>query len=272
MFGELRALSKKLKRPLFAEDVADARKRGEVSPLNRYFTAFGTIPTAIELAGVAPKREYTREELIDHLQKVDAKSDRPVTGKNLDELYDKGKGPSHRQYQRMFGSLAKARETAGAKNDYATAIKKDKYWTRYTVEEVIVQLQTLGKRLGRKPTDRDLNEASGDFTFASASTVASMFGGLPNAYRAAGFKNIKPREYTDAELIESLRSLTKELGRFPLYIELLALSKAGKCPSPNTIIRHIGRLRDNKTMFDEPALLSAADNKEHCQACDPAVS
>ena len=250
MFDELRTLSKKLKRPLFAEDVADARKRGEVSPLNHYFTAFRTIPTAIELAGVAPKREYTREELIDHLQKVDAKSNRPVTGADLDELYDKGQGPSHRQYQRMFGGLPKARKVAGAKNLYYTAVKKDKYWTRYTVEEVITQLQNLGKRLGRKPTDRDINKASGDFTFASAQTVSRMFGGLLNAYRAAGFENVRPTEYTDAELIESLRSMTKELGRFPLYIEMQAMSLAGKCASPNTISRRIGRLRDIKTMFE----------------------
>jgi hypothetical protein len=250
MLNQLRTLSKRLKGPLFAEDVADARKRGEVSPLNHYFTAFGTIPTAIELAGVAPKREYTREELIEHLQKVDAKSDRPVTGADLDEFYDKGQGPSHRQYQRMFGGLAKARKAARVKNLYATAVKKDKYWTRYTVEEVITQLQTLGKRLGRKPTDRDINKVSGDFTFASAETVSRMFGGLPNAYRAAGFKNVKPKDYTDAELIESLRSMTKELGRFPLYIEIEAMSLAGKSPSANTIIRRIGRLRDIKTMFD----------------------
>ncbi len=250
MLHELRGLSKKLKRPLFAEEVAKARKGGEVSPLNHYFTAFGTIPEAIELTGVAPKRVYTREELIEHLQKVDAKSNRPVTGADLDELYDKGKGPSHREYQRMFGSLATAREVANVKNEYATAVKKDKYWTRYTVEEVIAQLQTLGKQLGRKPTDRDINRASGDFTFASAARVASMFGSLTNAYRAAGFENVKPREYTDAELIESLRSLPNELGRFPLYTELLTFSIAGKCASPGTISRRIGKLRDIKTMFD----------------------
>ncbi len=250
MLNQLRALSAKLKRPLFAEDVALARKRKEVSPLNHFFTAFGLIPKAIELAGVAPKREYTREELIAHLRKVDAKSDRPVTGAVLDKLYDQGKGPSHRQFQRKFGSLAKARKAARVKNVYKTAVRSDKYWTRYTVEEVIAQLKTLGEKLGRKPTGRDINKASGDFTFASADTVGRMFGGLPNAYRAAGYENIKPREYTDAELISVLKKLTKRFGRFPLYIELLALSKAGKCPSPNTIIRRIGRLRDLKTKFE----------------------
>lgn len=244
MLNQLRRLSQKLKRPLIAKDVREARKRKEVSPLNHFFTAFETIPTAIELAGVAPKRVYTREELIEHLRKVDARSDRPVTGADLDELYDKGKGPSHRQYERMFGSVPKARKAAKVKNTYATAVKRDKYWTRYTVEEVIVQLQTLGKQLERKPTDRDINKASGDFTFASADTVARMFGSLTNAYRAAGFENVKPKEYTDAELVESLRSLTKELGRFPLHNELKALSIAGKCPSPGTIVRRLGKLTE----------------------------
>lgn len=250
LLNQLRDLSRKLGRPLFADDVVDARKRGEVSPLNHFFTAFDTIPSAIELAGVAPKRQYTREELIEHLQKVDSNSDRPVTGNDLDALYDIGKGPSHRQYDRMFGSLANAREEAKVKNEYATALKADKYWKRYTVEEVIIQLQTLQKQLGRKPTFLDINNASGDFTYACADTVARMFGSLPNAYRAAGFEKVKPKEYTDAELIESLRSLTMEFGRFPLYKELLAMSLLGRSPSPGTIGRRLGRLRDIKTMFD----------------------
>jgi IS1 family transposase len=250
MLDQLRTLSKKLKRPIFGKDVMAARKRGEVAPLNHYWLAYGTVPKAIAAAGVGPKTTYTRDELIAHLRKVDAKTDRPVTKAVLDEIYHKWQGPSPRQFERMFGSIAKARRAAKVKNRFITAVKKDKYWTRYTVEEVITQLQTLAKRLGRKPTGRDINKASGDFTFASADTVARMFGGMPNAYRAAGFENVKPKEYTDAELIDILRSLTKELGRFPLYIEIQAMSLAGKCPSANTISRRIGRLRDIKTMFD----------------------
>ncbi len=250
MLDQLRKLSKKLKRPIIGKDVMAARKRREVAPLNHYWLAYGTVPKAIAAAGVGPKTTYTRDELIAHLRKVDAKTDRPVTKAVLDEIYHKWQGPSPRQFERKFGSIAKARRAAKVKNRFITAVKKDKYWTRYTVEEVITQLQTLAMRLGRKPTDRDINKASGDFTFASAATVARMFGGLPNAYSAAGFENVKPREYTDDELIDSLRSITKKLGRFPLYIELLAMSKAGKCPAPNTIVRRIGRLRDIKTMFD----------------------
>ena len=242
MLNQLRTLSAKLKRPLFAEDVAAARKRKEVSPLNHFFTAFGLIPKAIELAGVAPKRVYTRDELIAHLRKVDATADRPVTGADLDELYDKGKGPSRRQFERMFGSMVKARKAAKVKNLYKTAVRSDKYWTRYTVEEVITQLKALGEKLGRKPTDRDINKASGDFTFASAATVARMFGGLPEAYRAAGFEKVRPRSYTENDVRAALKKLEKELGRFPLYEDILAASIAGKCPSPGTVTRRLGKL------------------------------
>lgn len=250
MLNQLRALSKKLKRPLFAEDVAAARKRNEVSPLNHFFSAFGLIPKAIELAGVAPKIIYTRAEMIAVLRKLDAKTDRPVQTSDIDELYRQGLGPSSSTLEKKFGGMAKTRKAAKIKNAYKTAVRSDKYWQRYTVEEVIAQLKALGEKLGRRPTDRDINKASGDFTFASSATVARMFGNLPNAYRAAGFENVKPSQYTDAEIISALRKLKKQLGRFPMYIDLLALSKEGKCPTPNTIARRLGRLRDLKDNFD----------------------
>lgn len=250
MLNQLRTLSIKLGRPLFAEDVTEAGKRGEVSTLNHFSIAFGTIPSAIELAGVAPKREYTREELIEHLREVAATSERPVTGEDLDKLYDKGKGPSHRQYDRMFGSMVKAREAAGVKNEYLTAVRKDKYWTRYTVEEIIAQLQTLGKQLGRKPTDRDINGASGDYTFASAETVSRMFGNLKKAYLAAGFDLKRRPQYSDDEIIAALKRLTNELGRFPTYDDVCSASKAGKCPGVNTIRTRLGNLSEIRSQFE----------------------
>lgn len=250
LLNQLRRLSQKLDRPLFAEDVAAARKRKEVSPLNHFFTAFGTIPTAIELAGVAPKRVYTREELIEHLRKVDARADRTVTGRDLDVLHRMGQGPSHRQYQRMFGTMSKARRAAAVKNTYATAIHSDNYWKRYTVAEIIGQLQTLGKQLGRKPTDRDINAASGDFTFASASTVAKMFGSLPNAYRAAGFDLARRPQYSDEEIVAALKRLRNELDRYPTYQDVNTASKAGKCPGANTVRKRLGNLKDIRSQIE----------------------
>lgn len=129
MLDELRALSRRLKRPIIGKDVQDAihaantsakktaftppQTRREVkrlvSPINHYQLAFGTVPAAIAAAGVGPKVKWSREELIAVLRKLDKKLDRPVEAKDIDELYHAGKGPSHRQFARTFGSLAKAR-------------------------------------------------------------------------------------------------------------------------------------------------------------------
>lgn len=152
MLNQLRTLSAKLKQPLFAEHVAAARKRKEVSPLNHFFRAFGTIPRAIELAGVAPKIIYTRAEMIAILRKLDSETDRPVQKSDIEKLYRNGLAPAPHTLEKKFGGMAKARKAANVKNVYKTAVRSDKYWTRYTVEEVITQLQVLGEKLGRRPT------------------------------------------------------------------------------------------------------------------------
>ncbi len=40
----------------------------------------------------------------------------------------------------------------------------------------------------------------------------------------------------------------------PTYHELVAASKAGKCPAPGTILRRIGKLTDLKSKFDSVLL------------------
>lgn len=78
-----------------------------------------------------------------------------------------------------------------------------------------------------------------------------MFGDLPTAYRKAGFENAKPRSYTDDEIRSALKNLAKKTGRMPTYHELVAASKAGKCPSPGTIVRRIGKLTELKNSMSD---------------------
>jgi HNH endonuclease len=112
MIEELRALSRRLKRPIIGKDVVAARTRGRVSPLNHFQLAFGSVPAAIAIAGVAPKATYSREELIVALRKLAAKLDRPLKLSDLDEHYRAGKGPSSRMVRRRFGGLAQAKKAA----------------------------------------------------------------------------------------------------------------------------------------------------------------
>lgn len=188
--------------------------------------------------------------MIKILCRADAKLDRPVLAADIDELYHQNKGPHHRAVEREFGGMAKARRAAGINNFYKRDSGATKYWQKYTPEELTVQLKKLGEKLGRKPTDRDINRASKEGSCASAVTFARMFGSLPKAYQRAGFEQIKPRSYTDQEILTALKKLAKEKGGMPTYHELVAASKSGKCPAPGTIVRCIGKLTDLKSKFD----------------------
>lgn len=191
LLRELRELRRKLGRPLFDEDVDAARRRSEVSPPYHFVRAFGSVPAAIEAAG-ASKKNYSREELIAILKTLDATLDRPIQAADLQRLYDEGKAPSVKTFLKEFGSLSKARRAARTKATYRKAMTRTKHWQKYTKEELIAQLKALANKLGRKPTDRDINSASKLRVCASSSSFASIFGSLPDAYRAAGFGNVKP--------------------------------------------------------------------------------
>lgn len=248
LLGELRALRAKLKRPLIGKDVAAARKKGRVSSLYHFQRAFGSVPQAIAAAD-AGRKKYSREEMIKILRRIDSQLDRPVLVSDIDKLFHSGRGPSHRAIEREFGGIAKARLAAGIRNVYRKEGSATRNWQKYTPEELINQLQALGKRLGRKPSDRDINRASREGFCASSVTFVRMFGSLVKAYRKAGFEKVKPRSYTDKEILSAFEKLAKEKGGMPTYHELVAASKAGKCPAPGTILRRVGRLRDLNFRF-----------------------
>lgn len=246
LLAELRTLREKLKRPLLGKDVVAARKKKKVSSIYHFQRAFGSVPKAIEAAGVG-RKIYSRAEMIKILRQIDAKLDRPVLPSDIDAQFHIGKAPSHRAIEREFGGMVKARRAAGIKTLFQKENKPTKYWQKYTLEELTKQLKALGEKLGRKPTDRDINENSKKGLCASATTFASMFGSLPEAYRKAGFEQVKPHFYTDLEIISAIKKLAQEKERMPTYHELVAASKAGKCPCPGTIVRRIGRLTELKS-------------------------
>lgn len=249
LLDELRELCAKLKRPLLAKDVVAARKKGKVSSVYHFQRTFGSVPKAIQAAGTG-RKIYTSGEMIEILHRLNSLLDRPVLASDIDKLFRLGVGPSHRAIEREFGGMAKARKAAGINNSYQKDSGATRHWQKYTPEELIKQLKKLGEKLGRKPTDRDINKASREGLCASASTFAQMFENLPNAYRKAGFENVKPRSYSDKEILNTLKNLAKEKGGMPSFHEIATASKAGKCPSPGTIVKRIGKLSDLKSRFN----------------------
>lgn len=79
LIHELRVLREKLKRPLLGKDVTAARKKGKVSSIYHFQREFGSIPKAIEAAGIKNHfqkekeptkywQKYTLEELTEQLK------------------------------------------------------------------------------------------------------------------------------------------------------------------------------------------------------------
>lgn len=187
LLHELRELHARLKHPLLGKDVIAARKKGKVSSMYHFQRAFGSVPKAIEAASVG-KKTYTRAEMIEFLRHLDKTFSRPVLAADISKLFHAGKAPSCRAIEREFGGMSKARRAAGINNLYKTESGATKYWQKYTPEKLIEQLKALREKLGRKPTDRDINQASKEGMCASAITFTRMFGSLLSAYQKAGFE------------------------------------------------------------------------------------
>ena len=254
LLAELRELAKSFDRRMFARDVGAARRKGLVSPKNHFDNAFGSIPLAIEASGVnenhpfddfahlprhksgeyLPRaREYSREELCEHLRKLERKLGRVPRHNDIEKNYKKDVRPSLKAYLNEFGTISKARKAAHIVNSQ---------WKKFTKNELLEQLKKLGERLGKRPTDRDIIRACAAGETASADVFARNFGSIIKAYEAAGFEVLKPKEYTDRELLKRLRKLRQKLGKRIGWNDLLRASREGWCPSPNTVYRRIGNV------------------------------
>ncbi len=238
---ELQVLRKKLKRPLFAKDVVEARRKGLVSPPYHFQRAFVSIPNAIQEAD-ANKKHYSREELIYHLKQLEIKIGRIPRQNDFEKNYKHGERPSLKAFRNEFGSVSEARKAANIPNPQ---------WKKFSKEELILQLQNLFNKLGRKPTDRDITASCKKGEIASHSTISNMFGSLIFAYKAAGFEVLKPQQYTDEELIKRLRELRKKLGKRIGWNDLMRASKEGYYPSGGTVYKRFGGMDRIEELINE---------------------
>lgn len=245
LVAELKALHQELRRPLMRKDVENAHKDGQVTSLLYFRKTFGTISKAIEAAGAA-SRKPTIDEFIAHLRKLNAELGRPPRQKDISKAYRENGSPSLKSFLREFGTLEKARRKAGIIIRRSRPKGAPGHWQKYTREELLAQLNQLGRKLGRKPTDRDINVASRAGEMASAMTFRREFGSLIEAYKTAGFRVRNPSEYTTTELIEQLRSLTRTIGKMPHWSDVERASKAGLCASPSTIYYRFGGIENAK--------------------------
>jgi len=119
---------------------------------------------------------------------------------------------------------------------------------RYSDAEILGQLKSSAKRLGRSPTMREFAEDEG--TTIHPQTVIERFGSWNRAKRAAG---LVPRRFaTKEELLRCLRELGERLGRTPTAKDVDA--NRGLVPSKSLYWHTFGSLTNalREAGFDVP--------------------
>ncbi|MBT3465398.1 hypothetical protein HOD20_06050 [archaeon] len=82
---------------------------------------------------------------------------------------------------------------------------------KYTKEQLIFYIQNFHKKKKKVPTIKDINS---DKKSPSSSTYANRFGSWNKTLIVCGFK-INKKKYSKKEMIESVKLLSKELGKIP---------------------------------------------------------
>ena len=160
--------------------------------VSMYVSRFGSFKKALEVAGFKPiySKEFTRDELIAYLQKLNA-----LEAAGFRTIYKKEL----------------------ARNELIAHNRKN-----HTDEELIAYLKELTKKLNRPPRARDINER-GQVSYI---TYYKRFGSLKKALEAAELEPTNYRmKFTDEELVTHLQILAKKLDRLPNAKDI---NKAGK--------------------------------------------
>jgi hypothetical protein len=198
----------------FAEELGHRPSRKEMDERGphsggTYYNRFGSWNAAIEEAGfdVWEPESIPDEELLAALRDLGDPPGVPPTSVKMAE-----EGPySALVYQERFGSWSDALEAAGYENTNPKQLWSD--------EEILSGIRELADDLGRPPTSKEMNERG----VVSAVTVWKRFGSWTDALELAGFDVDEQRyTYTEDELLDAIRTVTEDLGRWPTTSEFSA--------------------------------------------------
>jgi hypothetical protein len=174
MLGQLRDSAERLGRsPTMREFAGDPEST--IHP-QTVIARFGSWNRAKRLAGLAPRRFATREELLDQLRGLGEELGRVPTARDLDE--HRGRMPSKSLYWHTFGSLATALREAG----FDVPVGEER------VDHAIEQGVTLAQALGRLPKFADWTAArKRDASLMSEWQVYRLFEGRRGAWATFQF-------------------------------------------------------------------------------------
>jgi hypothetical protein len=243
---EICFLSLELEKPLRATDIMRAIGKKKFPYSTRAISLhFKTITEAIKIADASQNRFFggrlqtikfegaTEEILKDQLRSLAKELGRSPTITEVEEFCKKGKCYSPRPFIRVFGSFTKAVRAAGLKPILNAKGRK------FSEEKMLDILRDLAKKLGRTPKTRDIENIHG---IPKPQTYIDYFGGFNNALEQAGLKINLKRSYTEEEIIQALRELTKKLGRRPNNRDIVEASKRRECASDDTIRNKFGSM------------------------------
>ena len=174
MLEQLRACAERLGRsPTMREFAAD--RESSIHP-QTVIARFGSWNRAKRLAGLAPRRFATRQELLDQLRRLGEELGRVPTARDLDEA--RGRLPSKSLYWHTFGSFATALREAG----FDVPVGEER------VDRALDQGAELARRLGRLPKFADWAQArKRDAALMSEWQVYRLFEGRRGAWATFQF-------------------------------------------------------------------------------------
>ncbi|HYM00975.1 MAG TPA: hypothetical protein VEZ90_18600 [Blastocatellia bacterium] len=105
---------------------------------------------------------------------------------------------------------------------------------------IIQDLQALARKLNRTPTTSDINGAHTRGIRLSIYAVKKAFGSLTAALKAAKLPLTYKQEFTEHQLIDQLRDLSRSLGRPIVRSDILSAWKRGTCARPATFQKVFG--------------------------------
>ncbi|MBS4161310.1 hypothetical protein GWP49_29960, partial [Klebsiella pneumoniae] len=211
-----------------SKELGRSPKYKEVKEKKAVVHHFGTFINGLEAAGLKPSTRYTKEELIEIIQKRTEELGR--TPKRT-ELKQAGSIINH------FGSfnkgLAAAGLTPGQRSPYKNGLEAtglSSISNAYTKEELIEILKQQAAELGRSPRFAEVKQVQ---------SIIKQFGSFNNALKAAGLSinrvGTRTKPYTKEELIEILCQKANELGRSPKFYEVI---------QRHTVIKYFGSFNE----------------------------
>lgn len=231
LIAQLRDLSRAAGRPLTKSDVLKASRAGTCARLATFKRVFGSPGAAFQKAGVSPTERFERENLLSQYRALSKKLGRPATIPDLKEASERGECAGYDSFKRRLGGLQQTRLEAG----FGRVPRR-----KFARQELIDQLKSLAKKLGRTPTARDVMEASIRRETAGVKTFRMYFGGHNTALRGAGLEISKASGFSRGHLISDLQKLAKQLGRRPSQTDVNRASQAGASASAATYAHYFG--------------------------------